>query len=291
MGVSSSFHERSRHWVVVSALLLGGTPIARGRAIAQASSEIQIATPTEDGAPSTSASTIVIEPPDSALPPSEFDSSELELAAEQALRTRNWFLLSGAAFGFGWILLGAGISGCETINDVEVCSRPADKAGTVGAAFVVFSAVPLLVTAIMFGLRSGQKKELELRTLRRLTGDGVTPPPLSFDTYRLTDAQDRSRRARNGLIGSTALFAVGWIFLGVAIPRCEAGTNELLCTSPGYAYMTIGLTLTGAGAIGMVVSGILLGVRNGHKRTLARTIGRRPGARFRWDPRSASFVF
>jgi hypothetical protein len=286
----STFLERSRRRVAASALLLTWSPIAGERAVAQALPEVET-TPAEDAASSIPDPGFVTEPPGFTVPALEFDNSELELAGARVVRARNWFLLSGAAFAFGWILLGAGISGCETINDVEVCSRAADNTGEVGAAFVVFSGVPLLVTSIMFGVRSGQKKQLQLRTLQRLTNSGVSPPPASFDVYRLTDAKSRSRAARNGLFANTALFGFGWIFLGPAIPRCEARSGELVCTSPGYAYMTIGLTLTGAGTIGMIVSGILLGVRKRNERSLKRQTSRRPGARLHWDPYSGSFVF
>lgn len=289
--MSSTFLERSRHRVVASALLIAWSPIVGGRAIAQAPPEVKAMTPEEDGPTSTSESTIVVEPPEPTLPPLEFDRSELDLARGDALFTRNLFLISGGATAFGWILLGAAISQCEWINDVEVCPRRADNAGVAGALIVTVSSVSLLVTGIMYGVRSRQRKQLELKTLQRLSRGGKSPPPLSFDEYRLTDVQAQVRATRIALLATTAVFSVSWIFLGAAIPRCEAGTNELDCTGSGYANLVIGLTFGSTGTIGMIVSGILLGVRKGNKRTLERSIHKRRGGRFRWDPQSGSFVF
>lgn len=147
-------------------------------------------------------------------------------------------------------------------------------------------------TSIMYGVRSGQQKELELQTLRRLIQGGRYPPSAFLDEYRLSDAQERVRSTRNGLIASTAMFAVGRIFLGAAIPRSEAVPNYLLeCTGPRYAHLVVGLTISGSGAIGMVVSGILLGVRKRNERLLGQSIQRHGDKSFRWDPQSGSFVF
>jgi len=277
---------------MIVALGLAGSLLAEARVHAQDRLQVESAPPAQISPSSASDSSIVFEPPYSAVPGLEFDSAALELAKGDVLWNRNWFLASSGAMALGWILLGAGISQCEWINGVEVCSASADNVGIAGAAIVILSGVPLVVTAIMYGVRAGQKKELELKTLRDLTDSGPHPPPASFDEYRLTDAQDRIRRARNGLIASAAMFGVGWFFLGAAIPRCETGTNDLLtCSGPGYAHLVVGLTITGSGTIGMIVSGILLGVRKGNERALQRSIRRRGDARLRWDPASGSFVF
>jgi hypothetical protein len=277
--------------LTLAAIILVGVLTIEERVAAQRMPEVESETPAAGSAPSASAPLVVTEPRGSALPTLEFDPSELRLAEDRVLRTRNWFLLSSGAFAFGWIFLGVGISQCEWINDVSFCTRAGNATWGIGATFVVLSTVSVIATSIIYGVRSGQKKKLELQTLRRLTEGGRRLPPASFDRYRLTDAQSRIRRARNGLIGSAALFGLGWIFLGVAIPRCEWGPNELLCSGPGYAHLTVGITLTGSGAIGTIVSGVLLGVRKKNSRALQRSIGPRQGAGLRWDPQSSSFVF
>jgi hypothetical protein len=272
--------------------LLGAMLVARGGA-AQEEPAIQSRTPGEID-PS---SVMITAPPDSALPirtvpKLQFDSEPLDEARAAVLWNRNWFLASGAVQAFGWILLGAAYSQCETFYGSEVCPRRADNAGTAGAAIVVLSGVPLLVTSITYGVRSRQKKELERLTLRDLSEGGSQPPPRAFDEWRLDDAEQRVRAARNGLIASASMFSFGWIFLGVAIPRCQSTTDGLLsCTNAGYAHLAVGLTFTLSGGIGMLVSGALLGARKKNERVLRSAIQRRQGARLRWDPERGAFVF
>lgn len=264
---------------------------------AQQQPRIESETPAEISPSTTFDPTIVTEPPGVALPKrtvpkSEFDSTELDVARANVLWSRDWFFGSAGAQVFGWILLGATYARCETIDGVDVCPRAADNAGTAGAVIVVISGVSLLVTSIMYGLRSRQKKELERQTLETLTEYGRQPPPAAFDQWRLDDAQTRIRAARYGLIASTAMFGVSWIFLGAAIPRCQSTSDYLVhCTNTGYAHMVIGLTFAISGATGMLVSGILLGVRKKNQRVLRQSIQRRQNARFRWDPDRGSFVF
>lgn len=277
-------------WMTIAMIVLAGIMLTEDRVTAQSPLEIVSEPPPETSSSPSPGSSIVGEPPESL----EFDSSALDRAKSAVLWNRNWFLASAGAQALGWIFLGAAFSQCDTINGVEVCPGAADRLGVAGAAIVVLSGVPLLVTGIIYGMRSRQKKALELQTLRRLTQDGRYPPPPSFDEYRLTDAQDRIRSTRNGLIASTAMFGVGWIFLGLAIPRCQTGVNDvdlITCTNPGYAHFVVGLTIAGSGSIGMVVSGILLGVRKRNKRVLERSVQRRGDKGFRWDPQSGSFVF
>lgn len=268
-----------QRYLSIVALLLAGVLLIEAQAGAQEVTGVEAEPP------------LIAEPPVPAVSAMDFDRAKLELAREQVLRTRNWFLATGAVFGLGWVLLGAGMPQCETINGVEECTTRGGRLRNSGAALVTFGSIALIATSITFGVRSGQRKRLEHQTLQRLTEGGLTLPPLSFETYRLIDAQDRSARARNGLIGSAATFSVGWIFLGLAIPRCEAGNNGLQCTNPGYAHLAAGLTLTATGMIGMIVSGALLGVRKSKARGLEHSIGQRRGARLRWDPSSGSFVF
>ena len=102
---------------------------------------------------------------------------------------------------------------------------------------------------------------------------GADPVPFHFH-----DAQRRTRAARNGLIASASMFSFGWIFLGVAIPRCQSTTDGLLnCTNPGYSCLAVGLTFTFSGAVGMLVSGALLGARKKNQRVLESGIQQRWG--------------
>jgi ABC-type cobalt transport system substrate-binding protein len=259
--------------------------------LAQAS-EIEASAPTEGVAPSEAEPPIITEP--RVMPPETLelnipaaDLSALRQAQLDVESSRLWLVLTSGAFALGWVMTFAGFAKCETVNDEIVCPQASDRTATAGVLFLSFGSVGALVSSIMLGVRNGKKRELERRTLQRL----AAPYRAAFHTYQLEDAQDRRLRARNGLIGSAAAFAVGWIFVGVAIPRCGQTNTGLTCTDAGFVHMTIGLGFTSAGAAGMLISGILLGVRNAKKRDLERSSPWRQGARLRWDPQSGAFVF
>lgn len=217
----------------------------------------------------------------------ELDLSELQQAQLNVESSRLWLVVTSGAFALGWVMTFAGFARCETVNDELICPQASDRTATAGVLFLSFGSVGVLVSSIMLGVRNGKKKALVHRTAQRLRG----PEREVFRIHQFEDAQDRSLRARNGLIGSAAAFALGWVFVGVAIPRCAQTNGGLSCTNAGSVHMTIGLGLTSAGATGLLVSGILLGVRNAKKRDLERALRWRRGARLRWDPRSGAFVF
>ena len=260
-------------------------------ALAQAP-EIEASAPTEGVAPSEAEPPIITEP--RVMPPETLelnipaaDLSALRQAQLDVESSRLWLVLTSGAFALGWVMTFAGFAKCETVNDEIVCPQASDRTATAGVLFLSFGSVGALVSSIMLGVRNGKKRELERRTLQRL----AAPYRAAFHTYQLEDAQDRRLRARNGLIGSAAAFAVGWIFVGVAIPRCGQTNTGLTCTDAGFVHMTIGLGFTSAGAAGMLISGILLGVRNTKKRDVERSSPWRQGARLSWDPGSGAFVF
>jgi hypothetical protein len=234
-----------------------------------------------------------IEPPIITEPralPSEaprLDLSELQQAQLNVETSRLWLALTSGAFGLGWVMTFAGFARCETVNDELICPKASDRTATAGVLFLSFGSIGVVVSSIMLGVRNGKKRALMHRTVQGLRG----PEREVFRIHHFEDAQDRSLRARNGLIGSSAAFAVGWIFTGVAIPRCARSNGSLSCTNAGAVHMTIGLASTSAGAAGMLISGILLGVRNAKKRDLKTKLPWHRNARLRWDPRSSAFVF
>lgn len=277
--------------IAVAVLVLLSAPLVERRVDAR-EPEVESRTPREiDPSP-----VIVTSPPDVVLPERtapelELNSEELDRARWDVLRNRNWFLASGSIQAFGWILMGASLSQCETIGRVDVCPRSAANAGVAGAGIVLLSGVPLLVTSITYAVRARQKKELERLTLRDLTAYGRQPPPRVFDEWRLEDAQRRIHAARNGLIASASVLSFGWIFLGAAIPRCQSTAAGLNCTNVGQAHAVIGTTFALSGVVGVLVSGALLGARKKNRRALERSMQPRRGARFRWDPQRGAFVF
>ena len=268
-----------QHRAIIAALLLLSLLATQAQARAQSPDEV------ERGLPP------VAEPRVPSLPSPGFDPQEFEVARSAVLRTRNWFLGSVSVFAVGSVLLGTGIGQCREFGGIAACSGRGDRLSRAGLAIAWTGSLAVISTVIAYGVRVKQERQLQRLAVEHFTYGDPGLPPVSFDEYRLADAKDRSRRARNALIGSAAMLTVGSIFLGFAIPRCEAGNDGFVCTDPGYAHFALGLTLAGSGAIGTIVSAALLGVRNGKKRSLARSVHQRQVAGLRWDPALGCFVF
>ena len=115
----------------------------------------------------------------------------------------------------------------------------------------------------------------------------------------LEEAEERSRRTRNALIGTSAGFAVGAILAGIGLSQCQEVPKEqantydsLLCNNAGKVMLPLGGTIAGFSFVGMLTSGIMLGVSNKRKRQIQRDIRRGySGARLQWDPASGGLVF
>jgi len=117
-----------------------------------------------------------------------------------------------------------------------------------------------------------------------------------FD-YDLEEAEERSRRVRVALISTSAVFGVGLILGGIGASQCQYiqrfnQPDEYLCNNAGDVLVPLGGSFAAAGAIGMITSGIMLGVRNKQKREIERDMRRRYyGSRFHWDIPSGHLVF
>ena len=115
----------------------------------------------------------------------------------------------------------------------------------------------------------------------------------------LEEASQRSRRTRNALIGSSAGFVVGAIIAGIGVSQCQEVPKEqantydsLLCNNAGKVMLPLGGTIAGLSFVGMLTSGIMLGVANKRKRELQRDIRRSQyGRRLQWDIPSGALVF
>ena len=125
-----------------------------------------------------------------------------------------------------------------------------------------------------------------------------TSSPEAWLQHDLEDADARIRRSRNALIATSATVAVGAILMGAAATQCEVfrnsltGYDDLRCNSAGNALLGTGGAFVGLGAIGMITSGIILGVANKRKREIKRDIRRGYyGRRLQWDVPSGGLVF
>jgi hypothetical protein len=127
------------------------------------------------------------------------------------------------------------------------------------------------------------------------------PPPSSmyrpYDEYDLNEAKRQSRAVRNALIGTSSAFVLGAILGGVGASQCTTftrpnGTEELECNTAGDVLLPLGGTIAALSFVGMLTTGIMLGVRNKHKREIEREIRRRYTARrLHFDERSGGLVF
>jgi hypothetical protein len=123
---------------------------------------------------------------------------------------------------------------------------------------------------------------------------GVASP--DYLQYELEEATERSRRVRVALISTSAVFGVGIILAGIGASQCQViqrfNQDEILCNTAGDVLLPLGGAFIGAGAIGMITSGIMLGVRNKQKREIERDMRRRYyGGRLQWDIPTGRLVF
>ena len=106
----------------------------------------------------------------------------------------------------------------------------------------------------------------------------------------LAEANQRIRRARNALIATSVITGIGAALLAVGISQCQLITttgqqDELLCNNSGDILPPLGGTIGGLGAIGMITSGIVLGLGNKRKRKIQGKLRRaQHSRRLQWDP-------
>jgi len=113
----------------------------------------------------------------------------------------------------------------------------------------------------------------------------------------LEEAKARSKRSRNALIGTSVAFGVGAILAGIGASQCQTistvnNYDDLLCNNAGDVLLPLGGTIAGLAAVGMITSGIILGVANKRKREIQRDMRRSQyGRRLHWDIPSGGLVF
>ena len=147
-------------------------------------------------------------------------------------------------------------------------------------------------------LAQGTSPEVQAETPSEST---APPPPSSvyrpYDEYDLAEAKRQSLVVRNALIGTSASFALGAILGGVGASQCTTftrpnGTEELDCNKTGDVLLPLGGTIAVLSFVGMLTTGIMLGVRNKQKREIEREIRRRYTARrLHFDEASGGLVF
>jgi hypothetical protein len=124
----------------------------------------------------------------------------------------------------------------------------------------------------------------------------ATIPPKPYDEYKREELEQSSRRSRNALIGTSAATVVGTAFLFPGLAKqCVTfnigSTNEIRCTTAGKALVGIGYPLFIGGIMGVMITGIMFGVRKGKLRRLNDRIAYDKSRAVRWDPAASRFVF
>jgi len=120
-------------------------------------------------------------------------------------------------------------------------------------------------------------------------------PPRTADEYALDKMKIRVKRAKIGLGVSAASLAAGGVLVGVALPNlsCEepAGSSNS-CPIPGWSLpvFVMGVTLAAGGVLGLISTGILLGVRKRKLRRYQDALYRAP-RRVDWNPARSQLVF
>lgn len=131
------------------------------------------------------------------------------------------------------------------------------------------------------------------------TTPGGYPPPTpqrKYEEYRREELQLGIKRTRIALIATSASLAVGIALVAPAFSgdRCVENSfdnNSYSCTTAGKALLGVGSPFAIVGFWGVIVSGIMLGVRKGKLRRLNERIAYQSDAKFRWDPYRSKFVF
>lgn len=120
---------------------------------------------------------------------------------------------------------------------------------------------------------------------------------LSYEEYRWNELNYLAKRSRKALISTSAAAAVGISLVApAAVKECvrvasSSSFDDLRCSSTGAILLGIGVPILVAGATGVLVTAIMLGVRKGKARNLEDRMAYEESRAVRWDPARAVFVF
>jgi hypothetical protein len=115
----------------------------------------------------------------------------------------------------------------------------------------------------------------------------------------LDEAAEGIRRTRVALISTSAVFGVGIILASIGASQCTAievidgwQWHDYICNNAGDVLVPLGGSFLALGSIGMITSGIMLGVRKGKRRRMQQDMRRSTyGGRLQWDVESGKLVF
>lgn len=116
--------------------------------------------------------------------------------------------------------------------------------------------------------------------------------PTTIDGHTMEELNNRVRRVRIALFSSSGVFAAGLAVAIAGATQCETINDQTFCNSTGDALFSASAALLSVGGIGMITSGIMLGVRKGKRRRLQRETRYYQSERLlKWDPETSQVVF
>ncbi len=109
----------------------------------------------------------------------------------------------------------------------------------------------------------------------------------------LEQLDEHIRRTRIALLSTTGAFGLGLVLSIAGASQCrdDRFDGDLVCTTTGKALWGIGGSALIGGAVGMITSGILLGLRQRKRRGREREIRTYSERRLHWDLQSARLSF
>lgn len=122
-------------------------------------------------------------------------------------------------------------------------------------------------------------------------------PRISYDEYRRNELEFLAKRSRIALFSASAAAAVGIALVTpAAVNECvrvasSASFDDVRCSRTGKTLLGLGIPLLAAGAVGIIISGTMFGVRKGKIRNLEDRFAYDKSSAFRWDPSRTAFVF
>ena len=127
----------------------------------------------------------------------------------------------------------------------------------------------------------------------------AVPPParLSYDEYRLNELEFLAGRSRIALISTSVAAAVGGALVAPAlVTECvritsSSSFDDIRCSTAGKALLGVGIPILVAGALGVIISGTMFGVRRGKIRNIENRIAYEKSSAIRWNPSRAAFEF
>ena len=155
-------------------------------------------------------------------------------------------------------------------------NRSSLRVGLAVVASLVFAASPVAES-------SAQAQEAA-------PGKGVaSPDDLADERAELARLEAQRDRLWNWMIASSVVAITGVGLTVGGTSRCSAGLDS--CDTTGKALGGTGIALLSLGSVGVLVTGVMLGVGAGKRNRLELWIKARSQAKLRWDPHRGAFVF